>query len=61
MPRVLGAVWVPLDLAMLCLHDETVFDADERRCPKCGGESFVSLASWLSRGQAPHDSGLEAN
>ncbi len=32
MPRVLGAVWVPLDRAMLCLRDETVFDADERWC-----------------------------
>ncbi len=51
-PRVLGAVWLPVDRAMLCLQDDTIFDAEEGQCPSCRSENTVALLWWLAREQA---------
>jgi hypothetical protein len=46
-PRVLATDWLPLSRAALCLTCETVFPLAAIRCPSCGGEACMPLATWL--------------
>ena len=46
-PRVLASSWIPLEHAALCLDDECVFPI-QRACPRCGSETWVLLAGFLT-------------